>query len=229
MTFLSIDPASSERLQEYPAWGPERLEQALSAAAAAAPAWGARPIEERCARMRRAGELLLQRRDEYALLMSREMGKVLAEAQAEVEKSARACLYYADEAPRMLADEVVKTDAKRSLVAYQPLGTVLAIMPWNFPFWQVIRAAAPALTAGNSLLLKHADNVYGSALALEAVFHDAGFPAGVFQTLMIHVPEVDAVIRDARVAAVTLTGSERAGVAVGRAAGETLKKCVLEL
>src|SRR5579872_819640 len=132
MTFLSLDPANGERLHEYPAWGPERLEQALSAAAAAAPAWGARPMEERCARMRRAGELLLQRRDEYALLMSREMGKLLTEARAEIEKSARACLYYADEAPRMLADEVIKTDARKSLVACQPLGTVLAIMPWNF-------------------------------------------------------------------------------------------------
>ena len=229
MTFLSIDPASGERLQEYPAWDPARLEAALAAGAAASPGWGARAVAERCALLRRAGELLLKRRDEYALLMSREMGKTLTEAKAEIEKSARACLYYADEAPKMLADEIIKTDAARSLVAYQPLGMVLAIMPWNFPFWQVIRAAAPALAAGNTLVLKHSDNVTGCALALEAVFRDAGFPSGVFQTLMIHVPAVDAVIRDARVQAVTLTGSERAGVAVGRAAGETLKKCVLEL
>src|SRR5579859_4492598 len=229
MTFHSIDPASGERVQDYPAWDAARLETALAAAATAAPAWGTRPLAERATLMRRAGELLLQRRDEYALLMSREMGKVLAEAQAELEKSAKACMYYADEAPHMLADEIIKTAAQKSLVAYQPLGAVLAIMPWNFPFWQVIRAAAPALTAGNVMVLKHADNVTGCALALEQVFRDAGFPAGAFQTLMIHVPEVDAVIRDPRIAAVTLTGSERAGVAVGRAAGETLKKCVLEL
>jgi len=229
MTFLSVDPASGERLQEYPAWGPERVETALAASAAAAPGWSARSIGERAALLRRAGEVLMRHRDDYALLMSREMGKLLADAKAEIEKCAKACAYYADEAPKMLADEIVKTDAQRSLVAYQPLGTVLAIMPWNFPFWQVIRAAAPALAAGNTLVLKHADNVTGCALALEAVFRDAGFPAGVFQTLMIHIPAIDAVIRDARVQAVTLTGSERAGVAVGRAAGETLKKCVLEL
>ncbi|MGH7634933.1 MAG: NAD-dependent succinate-semialdehyde dehydrogenase, partial [Gemmatimonadaceae bacterium] len=163
------------------------------------------------------------------LLMSREMGKTLTEAQAEIEKSARACIYYADEAPKMLADEIIKTDAQKSLVAYQPLGMVLAIMPWNFPFWQVIRAAAPALAAGNTLVLKHSDNVTGCALALEAVFRDAGFPAGVFQTLMIHVPAVDAVIRDALVQAVTLTGSERAGSEVASVAGKVIKKTVLEL
>ncbi|HEV2331573.1 MAG TPA: aldehyde dehydrogenase family protein, partial [Gammaproteobacteria bacterium] len=229
MTFSSIDPTSGERWQEHPAWGAARLEAALAAASGAAPAWGARSIEERCRLLRRAGETLQQHRDDYALLMSREMGKVMAEARAEIEKSAKACLYYAEEAPAMLADEVIRSDAKRSLVAYQPLGLVLAIMPWNFPFWQVIRAAAPALAAGNTLVLKHADNVTGCAVALETVFREAGFPAGVFQTLMIHVPEVDAVIRDPRVKAVTLTGSERAGVAVGRASGETLKKCVLEL
>lgn len=229
MTFSSIDPASGERWQEHPAWDAARLEEALAAASAAAPAWGARGVQERCALVHRAGDVLQKHRDDYALLMSREMGKLMAEARAEIEKSAKACLYYADAAPRMLADEVIQSDAQRSLVAYQPLGLVLAIMPWNFPFWQVIRAAAPALAAGNTLVLKHADNVTGCAVALEAVFREAGFPAGVFQTLMIHVPEVDAVIRDPRVKAVTLTGSERAGVAVGRASGETLKKCVLEL
>src|SRR5215469_5497782 len=137
MTFSSIDPAGGERWQEYPAWDAARLEEALAAASAAAPAWGARSLAERCALLRCAGEELQKRRDDYALLMSREMGKVMAEARAEIEKSAKACLYYADEAPKMLADEVIPSDAKRSLVAYQPLGLVLAIMPWNFPFWQV--------------------------------------------------------------------------------------------
>src|SRR5215469_10555835 len=229
MTFLSIDPASGERLREYPAWDPARLDRALAESAAAAPAWGGKPLPERTRLLNRAAEVLLQRRDEYAELMRQEMGKPYAEGQAEVEKCATACRYYAEHAAAMLADEVIETDAKKSLVAYQPLGLLLAIMPWNFPFWQVVRAAAPALAAGNAVVLKHADNVTGCALALEELFRAAGFPAGVFQTLLIPIPMVDAVIRDLRVQAVTLTGSERAGVAVGRAAGESLKKCVLEL
>ena len=229
MNFTSIDPATGTRLQDYPALDAAGLERALAAAVAAAPAWGARPLAERSAMLRRAGDVLLQHRDAYALLMSREMGKLLPEARAEIEKCALCCKHYADEAPRMLADEEVELDTNRRLVVYQPLGQVFAVMPWNFPFWQVIRAAAPALAAGNVFLLKHADNVPGSALALEAAFSQAGFPAGVFTTLMIPIPQVDGVIRDPRISAVTLTGSERAGVAVGRAAGETLKKSVLEL
>jgi succinate-semialdehyde dehydrogenase / glutarate-semialdehyde dehydrogenase len=229
MDFTSIDPATGARLQGYPAWEAARLSAALAEAASAAPGWAARPLSERCGLLSRAGEVLLRHRDEYATLMSREMGKILPEARAEIEKCAGACSYYAEHAAGMLADEPAATDAGKSLVAYEPLGTLLAVMPWNFPFWQVIRAAAPALAAGNTLLLKHADNVPGTALALEAVFRDAGLPQGVFQTLMIPIPLVDSVIRDPRVQAVTLTGSERAGVAVGRTAGEVLKKCVLEL
>lgn len=229
MSFTSIDPATGARLKDYPALDAAGLERALARAAAAAPAWARRPLPERAALLRRAGEVLLQHRDDYALLMSREMGKLMGEARAEIEKCALCCRYYADEAPRMLADEEVETDTSRRLVVYQPLGSVFAVMPWNFPFWQAIRAAAPALAAGNAFLLKHADNVPGSALALEAVFREAGFPEGVFTTLMLPIPAVDGVIRDPRVSAITLTGSERAGVAVGRAAGETLKKSVLEL
>ena len=229
MDFTSIDPARGTRLQDYPAWEAPRLSAALASAATAAPNWAARLLSERCGLLTRAGEVLLKHRDEYATLMSREMGKILPEARAEIEKCAAACSYYAEHAASLLADEPAATDAGKSLVAYEPLGTLLAVMPWNFPFWQVIRAAAPALAAGNTLLLKHADNVPGTALALEAVFREAGFPDGVFQTLMIPIPMVDVVIRDPRVQAVTLTGSERAGVAVGRAAGEVLKKCVLEL
>ena len=229
MTFVSVDPATEERFQEYPAWDKARLEKALDLAAAAAPKWAATPIVTRCAHLARAGEVLLERRDEYALLMSREMGKTLAEAKAEVEKCAAACKFYATEAPRMLADEIIATDAKRSLVACEPLGTVLAVMPWNFPFWQVVRAAAPALAAGNAMILKHAHNVTGCGIALEDVFTSAGFPTGVFQNALIDIETVDRVIRDPRIQAVTLTGSEKAGVEVGKAAGETLKKCVLEL
>ncbi len=229
MNFLSIDPASGEKLKEYPVWDAARLEQALAMTAAATPAWNTRTSGERAALLRRAGEVLLGHRDEYAALMSREMGKLITEARAEIEKCARCCAFYADEAANLLADEAARTDAVKSYVTYQPLGTLLAIMPWNFPFWQVIRAAAPALAAGNTMVLKHADNVPGCALALEEVFHQAGFPVGVLQTLMLGIPQVESVIKDARVHAVTLTGSERAGRAVARQAGEVLKKCVLEL
>jgi len=246
MTFSSIDPATGEKLQDYAEWDTTRLDKALDLAQVAFQRWGGLQVGERCQYLARVGQALQSRRDEFALLMSREMGKTLTEARAEVEKCAAACKYYADEAPRMLADEVIPTDdvqgstsvaggrmpgaaATRNLVAFQPLGLVLAVMPWNFPFWQVIRAAAPALAAGNVMALKHAHNVSGCALALEEVFRDAGFPEGVFQTFMIDIETVDKIIRDDRVQAVTLTGSEKAGIEVGKAAGESLKKCVLEL
>jgi succinate-semialdehyde dehydrogenase / glutarate-semialdehyde dehydrogenase len=229
MTFSSTDPVTGDKLKDYPEWDATRLDQALDLGQAAFSRWAGLEVGERCKYLAKVGEVLLQKRGDYAELMSREMGKTTAEARAEVEKCAAACKYYADEAPRMLADEVIATDAKKSLVAFQPLGTLLAIMPWNFPFWQVIRAAIPALAAGNVVVLKHADNVPGCGLALEAAFQAAGLPAGVFQTLMIGIPAVDQVIRDPRIQAVTLTGSEKAGIAVGKAAGDTLKKCVLEL
>ncbi|MGH8397883.1 MAG: NAD-dependent succinate-semialdehyde dehydrogenase [Gammaproteobacteria bacterium] len=229
MNFTSINPANGEKIKEYPVWDAARLEQALALTAAATTTWSARSLSERTDLLRRAGEVLLKHRDEYATIMSREMGKLIGEARAEIEKCARCCEYYAENAAELLADVAAKTDASRSYVAYQPLGTVLAIMPWNFPFWQAIRAAAPALTVGNTLVLKHADNVSGCALALEQVFREAGYPDGVFQTLMIGIPQVEAVIKDPRVHAITLTGSERAGRAVAKAAGESLKKCVLEL
>ncbi len=229
MVFTSINPANGEKLRDYPTWDAAQLEQALSLTAAVTPDWNLSALSERIALLRRAAEVLRRRRDRYAALMSQEMGKLINEARAEIEKCALCCDYYAEYAPALLTDEPASTDAAKSYVAYQPLGCVLAIMPWNFPFWQVIRAAAPALTAGNSLLLKHADNVPGCALALAELFHEAGYPQGVFQTLMIGIPQVEGVIKDARVHAVTLTGSERAGRAVGRQAGEVLKKCVLEL
>ena len=228
-TFSSIDPATGEKLEDYPEWDTTRLDKALDLSQAAFRRWGSLQVGERCQYLAKVDQALRSRRDEFALLMSREMGKTLAEGRAEVEKCAAACKYYADEAPRMLADQVIATDARKSLVAFQPLGTVLAVMPWNFPFWQVIRAAAPALAAGNVMVLKHAHSVSGCALALEEVFRDAGFPEGVFQTLMVDIETVDKLIRDERIQAVTLTGSEKAGVEVGKAAGESLKKCVLEL
>lgn len=225
----SINPANGEKLRDYPMWDAARLEQALALNASVTPAWNLSPLADRIALLRRAAETLRKRRDQYATLMSQEMGKLIGEARAEIEKCALCCDYYAEHAAALLADEPADTDAAKSCVAYQPLGCLLAIMPWNFPFWQLIRAAAPALAAGNSLLLKHADNVPGCALALAELFREAGYPQGVFQTLMIGIPQVEGVIKDARVHAVTLTGSERAGRAVGQQAGEVLKKCVLEL
>lgn len=229
MAFRSINPANGNTLGETASFTATQLEAALNAAAAAAPAWRARPLPERCALLRSAAVVLRERAAELARLVTREMGKPIREARAEIEKSALGCDYYADKAPDFLADEALESDAGRSLVVYQPLGTVLAIMPWNFPFWQVFRFAAPALAAGNTGLLKHAANVPQCALAIESVFRQAGFPDGVFTALMIPSTQVAHVIEDRRVHAVTLTGSEPAGRQVAAVAGAQIKKSVLEL
>jgi succinate-semialdehyde dehydrogenase/glutarate-semialdehyde dehydrogenase len=226
--FLSVNPADGSTT-EVQAFSSEQLEGALQQAARAAPGWCATPIEQRSALMHRAAAVLRSNNEAFARMMTLEMGKPIREARAEVEKCALGCEYYADHGSAFLADEVIASDASRSLVAYQPLGTVLAIMPWNFPFWQVFRFAAPALVAGNTGLLKHASNVPQCALAIESVFTEAGFPAGVFRTLMIGSKQVAGVIEDARVHAVTLTGSESAGRQVAATAGAALKKSVLEL
>jgi len=225
----NINPADGNTLEAIAEFSDSRLRQALEAVAGAAPAWRGTPIGERARLMREAARVLRQHSEEYARLMTMEMGKPIREARAEIEKSALGCEYYADEAAGFLEDELIETDAGRSLVAYQPLGTVLAVMPWNFPFWQVFRFAAPALMAGNTGLLKHASNVPRCALAIESVFDEAGFPAGVFRSLIIPSSKVAGVIEDARVHAVTLTGSEPAGRKVAATAGAQLKKTVLEL
>lgn len=229
MTMQSVNPVNGSVLGRFDTWDEPRVRKALDLAERAAPQWAAMTVDERGALFRRAAGILRQRLDQYAEIITQEMGKLTREARAEIEKCATVCDYYADEAPRMLADEVLESDATRSLVAWQPLGTVLAVMPWNFPFWQVFRFAAPALMAGNTAVLKHASNVPRCALAIEEIFRDAGFPAGAFQTLLISASQVEKVIRDRRVHAVTLTGSEPAGRAVAKVAGETLKKTVLEL
>lgn len=229
MGYTSQNPATGDVFYEYANWDQARIEQALQGAAQAGPRWAARPMQERAQLMRAAAQVLRDNQDKYALIITQEMGKLVRESRAEIEKCAQACEYYAEHAPRFLADEIIASDASRSLVAYQPLGTVLAIMPWNFPFWQVMRFAAPALMAGNTGLLKHASNVPQSALALESVFTQAGFPEGVFTSVMISAAQVKAVIEDARVHAVTLTGSEPAGRQVAATAGQNLKKTVLEL
>jgi succinate-semialdehyde dehydrogenase/glutarate-semialdehyde dehydrogenase len=229
VAFRSINPANGNTLGETASFTATQLEAALNATAAAAPAWRARPVPERCQLLREAAAVLRRRAEELARLVTLEMGKPIREARAEIEKSALGCEYYADAAPDFLADELIESDAGRSLVAYQPLGTVLAIMPWNFPFWQVFRFAAPALAAGNTGLLKHASNVPQCALAIERVFTEAGFPDGVFMSLMIPSSQVAHLIGDRRVHAVTLTGSEPAGRQVAAAAGSHIKKSVLEL
>jgi succinate-semialdehyde dehydrogenase/glutarate-semialdehyde dehydrogenase len=229
MSFKSVNPADGNTLGEFDAFTDAELEAALAAAAAAAPGWRSRDVGERADLLRRAAAVLRGGAEDLARLMTLEMGKPIREARAEIEKCAWVCEYYADEGPGFLADEPVMSDAGRSLVAWQPLGTVLAVMPWNFPFWQVFRFAAPALLAGNTGLLKHASNVPQCALAFEAIFADAGFPAGVFRTLMIESSRVAGVIGDPRVHAVTLTGSEPAGRQVAATAGSHIKKSVLEL
>jgi succinate-semialdehyde dehydrogenase / glutarate-semialdehyde dehydrogenase len=225
----SVNPATGERIENYEALSGSALEGRLATSAAAFVEYRRVPAGQRAAWLRGAAELLDADRRRWAELMTREMGKPIAAAEAEAEKCAWVCRYYAEHGPRFIADEPVDAAAERSWVAFQPLGPVLAVMPWNFPFWQLFRFAAPALVAGNVALLKHASNVPGCALAIEEIFRRAGFPDGVFQTLLIGSGDVERVIADPRVRAVTLTGSEGAGSAVGAAAGKALKKSVLEL
>ncbi|MCW8919812.1 MAG: NAD-dependent succinate-semialdehyde dehydrogenase [Gammaproteobacteria bacterium] len=229
MAFTTINPLSGELIREFAQWNDVQLETALAQSAVASTGWQTRRIEERAALMRRAAGVLRARGDELAALITLEMGKLLRESKAEVEKCAWVCDYYAAEAPAFLADELVASDAGRSLIAYQPLGTVLAVMPWNFPLWQVFRFAAPTLMAGNCGVLKHASNVPQCALTIESIFREAGFPEGVFRTLLIGAAQVDRVIRDPRIHAVTLTGSESAGRQVAASAGAALKPSLLEL
>jgi succinate-semialdehyde dehydrogenase/glutarate-semialdehyde dehydrogenase len=229
MSFQVINPATGETVKEIPAWDDANVEAAISQVAEATPAWANTPLSERCDLMHKAAQVLRDNKDEYARTITIEMGKLINDSRAEVEKCALVCDYYAEHGPEFLKDEPIASDAGKSYVAYLPLGSVLAVMPWNFPFWQVFRFAAPALVAGNTGLLKHASNVPESALAIEAVFHKAGFPEGVFRTLMIRASQVQKVIEDPRVHAVTLTGSEPAGRQVAATAGANLKKSVLEL
>lgn len=222
----SVDPATESVNAEFQPLGDAELESRVLRAHTALPAWRELPFETRTAVLIRAAGALSAAADDHARLMTAEMGKTIRAAREEAAKCARTLRYYADHARAFLADTVVSPDGR---IAYQPLGVVLAVMPWNFPYWQVIRFAAPALAAGNVVLLKHASNVPRCALELERLFRDAGAPEGVFQALLVEVPAVGRIIADDRVAAVTLTGSEAAGRAVARTAGEHLKKCVLEL
>ncbi len=225
----SINPATEEHVRTYEEWSGASLEAALEASHCAWLAWRETSLGHRADLMRRAARVLRERREEYARLATIEMGKPVTGALAEVEKCAQGCDYYADTASAHLAEEEIRSAASKSYVCYDPLGVVLAVMPWNFPYWQVFRFAAPALMAGNGGVLKHASNVTGCALAIEDVFRRAGFPEDLFRTLLVGVASVEGIIADDRVAAATLTGSERAGVAVGSQAGRALKPSVLEL
>ena len=227
--FQSINPFNNKVLGEFAVWDASQIEQALSTANTAAESWRQVPLTDRADYLCRVASVLRQRKALLAKIVTMEMGKLLTEAEAEVEKCATVCEYYAEHSQSFLADQALASDATRSFVAFQPLGCILAVMPWNFPLWQVFRFAAPALMAGNTGLLKHASNVPQCALAIEDVFKEAGLPEGVFSSLMIKASQVAVVIEDPRVHAVTLTGSEPAGRSVAALAGQNLKKSVLEL
>ena len=229
MSLESIDPTTGEILKEYDEMTPEGVAATIEKADRAFVSWRKTSFGERAELMRTAGRIVREKTDEYARLMAEEMGKPLAEGRSEAEKCAWVCEYYAENAEKFLAREEIKTEASSSFVTFEPLGVVLAVMPWNFPFWQVFRFAAPGLMAGNTGVLKHSSNVQGCALAIEAVFREAGFPDDVFRTLVIGSRLVDHAIEHPKVRAVTLTGSTPAGRAVARKAGELLKKTVLEL
>ena len=228
-TVARVSPLTGELLREFEQHSDDAVESKIALAAATFREYRKVPFAQRAAWMLRAAEILEEERDKFGRLMTQEMGKTLKSAVQEAEKSAYGCRYYAENAERFLADEDATTNAARSFIRYQPIGPVLAVMPWNFPFWQVFRFAAPALMAGNVGLLKHASNVPQCALAIEDIFRRAGFPEGAFQTLLIGSDRVNQVIADPRIAAVTLTGSVGAGISVATQAGKELKKSVLEL
>ncbi|UFH56046.1 NAD-dependent succinate-semialdehyde dehydrogenase [Spirosoma sp. KNUC1025] len=227
--FASINPYSQKKLKTYRPDSQSVIERKLKQADRAFADWSALSISERIGYLRNVSQYLTDNKQRYGELMTAEMGKTLKEAVAEVEKCAATCTYYADHAESFLADQPIDTEAKSSFITYQPLGPVLAIMPWNFPFWQVMRFAIPSLIAGNVGLLKHASNVFGCALAIEEIFRESGLPEGAFQSLLVDSSAVEGILKDKRVKAVTLTGSGHAGASVASIAGSQIKKSVLEL
>jgi len=225
----TIDPTTGEVLERIALMDASQIDAKLDAAARCAPRWQAASLDERGKVLIAVARVLRAQRDALAAIAVREMGKPIVQARAELDKCAWALEYFAENGAAMLAPQEAASSAARSYVAFRPLGVILAIMPWNFPYWQVLRAAAPALTAGNTMVLKHAANTTRCALELERVFAEAGAPEGLFGAIVARGETMDRIVGDARIAGVTLTGSERAGAAVARAAGEALKKCVLEL
>jgi succinate-semialdehyde dehydrogenase/glutarate-semialdehyde dehydrogenase len=229
MTIEAIDPGSGERLQSYDEISIADAHQAVEAAHEASLEWRRTSLSRRAALMRAVAQILRRNATEYGRLMAQEMGKPLRQGVAEAEKCALACDFFAEHAAQFLAPEFVRTEARKSFVAFRPLGVILAVMPWNYPFWQVFRFAAPGLMAGNATVLKHASNVPGCALAIEEIFREAGFPKNLYCNLLLESPNVEAVIEHRLVRAATLTGSGAAGRAVAGKAGSLLKKTVLEL
>src|SRR3954468_13930700 len=229
MTIATINPATGQTVRTFVPLSEPELDARLQCAADAFRRYRRTPLVERTRMLLRAAEILEAEKEEFGRLMVLEMGKTLKAAVEEAAKCAWGCRYYAENAERFLTDDPVETGPAQTFVTYQPIGPILAVMPWNFPFWQVFRFAAPALAAGNVGLLKHASNVPQCALAIEDIFRRAGFTEGAFQTLLIGSDKVADVIKDPRVAAVTLTGSEAAGASVASIAGEKIKKTVLEL
>ena len=229
MAIESMNPATGEKLETRAQMSRAAVDEIIGKTHQAFLAWRGTSFEQRAQRLREAAKILRARSDTWARLMAREMGKPLRDGIAEAQKCAGCCEFFADNAARLLAREPVDTEARASFVTFNPMGVVLAVMPWNFPFWQVFRFAAPALMAGNAAVLKHASNTPGCALAIEQILREAGFPEHLFRTLLIGSAQIDAAIEHPLVRAVTLTGSGPAGSAVARKAGEMLKKTVLEL
>lgn len=229
MAMTAINPATGEELKAYPETSEREVENIVRESDAFFKSWRRRTFSERAELMKKAASILNERKDEYAKLMAVEMGKPVVDGRAEAQKCAWVCEFFAEHASRLLEPENVETEARRSFVTFQPIGIVLAVMPWNFPFWQVFRFAAPALMAGNTVLLKHASNVPGCSLAIEDVFRKSGFPKGAFRSLLISSDQVGKAIENPLVRGVTLTGSRSAGRTVAKKAGSVLKKTVLEL
>ncbi len=229
MAIESINPANNKLLRRFEPLTDEAARQKIALAADAFRSYANVPLEHRTLWMRKLAAILEQETEDLATLITLEMGKPLEAARLEILKCADACRYFADQAVRILAPESIPTENNHSYVRWDPLGVVLAVMPWNFPFWQVLRFLAPALMAGNVALLKHASNVPQCALSIESLVRRAGFPRGTFQTLLLEITQVETVLADERIAAVTVTGSETAGRAIGAQAGWLIKKSVLEL
>lgn len=228
-TIWSKNPFTGEKLKSYEEDTSVSIKQKLELTQSIQEEWSNRTLKERCGQLEKVSNLLMERKQEYAELMTSEMGKPISQSIAEIEKCAWACDFYSYNAEDLLSDEIIETDAEESFISYDPLGCVLAVMPWNYPFWQVIRFAAPTLTAGNTGILKHAKNVPGCAKALEKLFLDAGYPTGCFQSILAGHDEIEELIAHETIKAVTLTGSEKAGRGIAQIAGKNLKKTVLEL
>lgn len=225
----SVNPANLQTIKTYSRMSPSEVSEIIELSNKAFKEWRQTSFSNRSKLMTNAADVLRVKKEEYSRLMTLEMGKPIAQSRAEIDKCAWVCEYYAENAEKFLSDEITPTDASKSFVSFQPLGIILAVMPWNFPFWQVFRFAAPGLMAGNAGILKHASNVSGCALAIEEVFREAGFPENLFRTILVPSSQMEEVIKNEKIRAVTLTGSVPAGKAVAKTAGSVLKKTVMEL